>query len=141
MLRPPADGTRLELSSFVRPGYVPGSPAAMANELGRRSVAFEVADLRAAVGWAAGRLGAGRDHRRAGRARRLNRTTPASSRNPRSADHQPGQCGGLAANPSHVKSFATQPSSAPLGARTLVGWRVVKQLVSAVTQIINGGRE
>ena len=54
MLRPPGDGTRLELSSFVRPGCVPGSPAAMANELGLRSVAFEVADLRAAVGWAAG---------------------------------------------------------------------------------------
>jgi catechol 2,3-dioxygenase-like lactoylglutathione lyase family enzyme len=35
MLKPPGDGTRLELSSFVRPEPVPGSPAAMANELGR----------------------------------------------------------------------------------------------------------
>jgi catechol 2,3-dioxygenase-like lactoylglutathione lyase family enzyme len=53
MLKPPDDGTRLELSSFVRPGSVPGSPAAMANELGLRNVAFEVSDLQAAVGWAA----------------------------------------------------------------------------------------
>src|SRR5215472_8695113 len=53
MLKPPGDGTRLELSSFVRPGSVPGSPAAMANELGLRSVAFEVNDLQAAVDWAA----------------------------------------------------------------------------------------
>ena len=30
MLKPPDDGTRLELSSFVRPDSVPGSPAAMA---------------------------------------------------------------------------------------------------------------
>ena len=52
MLRSP-DGTRLELSSFVRPDSVPGSPAAMANELGLRSVAFEVNDLQAAVDWAA----------------------------------------------------------------------------------------
>ena len=34
MLKPPGDGTRLELSSFVRPDSVPGSPAAMANEMG-----------------------------------------------------------------------------------------------------------
>ena len=53
MLKPPGDGTRLEFSSFVRPGSVPGSPAAMANELGLRNVAFEVSDLRAAVDWAA----------------------------------------------------------------------------------------
>ena len=53
MLKPPGDGTRLELSSFVRPGSVPGSPAAMANELGLRNVAFEVNDLQAAVEWAA----------------------------------------------------------------------------------------
>jgi hypothetical protein len=52
MLKPPDDGTRLELSSFVRPGSVPGSPAAMANELGLRNVAFEVNDLQAAVEWA-----------------------------------------------------------------------------------------
>jgi catechol 2,3-dioxygenase-like lactoylglutathione lyase family enzyme len=34
MLRPPDGGTGLELSSFVRPDHDPGSPAAMANELG-----------------------------------------------------------------------------------------------------------
>ncbi len=49
MLRPPDDGTRLELSSFVRPDHVPGSPAPMANELGLRTVAFEVTALKAAV--------------------------------------------------------------------------------------------
>lgn len=45
MLRPPGGGTRLELSSFVRPDHVGGSPAAMANELGLRNVCFEVDDL------------------------------------------------------------------------------------------------
>ena len=49
MLRPPDGGTGLELSSFVRPDHEPGSPAAMANELGLRNVAFEVDDLQAAV--------------------------------------------------------------------------------------------
>jgi catechol 2,3-dioxygenase-like lactoylglutathione lyase family enzyme len=49
MLRPPDGGTRLELSSFVRPDHEPGSPAAMANELGLRNVAFEVDDLQATV--------------------------------------------------------------------------------------------
>ena len=49
MLRPPDGGTRLELSSFVRPDHKPGSPAAMANELGLRNVAFEVDDLPALV--------------------------------------------------------------------------------------------
>jgi catechol 2,3-dioxygenase-like lactoylglutathione lyase family enzyme len=49
MLRPPDGGTRLELSSFVRPDHEPGSPDAMANELGLRNVAFEVDDLRGAV--------------------------------------------------------------------------------------------
>jgi catechol 2,3-dioxygenase-like lactoylglutathione lyase family enzyme len=49
MLRPPDGGTRLELSSFVRPDHRPGSPVAMANELGLRNVAFEVDDLQAAV--------------------------------------------------------------------------------------------
>src|SRR2546421_7171934 len=53
MLKPPDNGTRLELSSFVRPDSVPGSPDAMANELGLRNVAFEVNDLQAAVNWAA----------------------------------------------------------------------------------------
>ena len=45
MLSPPGGGTRLELSSFVQPEHRPGSPAAMANELGLRNVAFEVDDL------------------------------------------------------------------------------------------------
>ena len=43
MLRPPDGGTRIELSSFVRPDHEPGSPTAMANELGLRNVCFEVA--------------------------------------------------------------------------------------------------
>ena len=49
MLTSPDGGTRLELSRFVRPDHAPGSPAAMANELGLRNVAFEVDDLQAAV--------------------------------------------------------------------------------------------
>jgi len=49
MLRPPDGGTLLELSSFVRPDHTPGSPAAMANEVGLRNVAFEVDDLQAVV--------------------------------------------------------------------------------------------
>ena len=49
MLRPPGGGTAVELSSFIRPDHDPGSPTAMANELGLRSVAFEVDDLHAAV--------------------------------------------------------------------------------------------
>ena len=49
MLRPPDGGTRLELSSFTRPDHQPGSPAAMANVLGLRNVAFEVDNLHAAV--------------------------------------------------------------------------------------------
>jgi catechol 2,3-dioxygenase-like lactoylglutathione lyase family enzyme len=49
MLQAPEGGTRLELSSFVRPDHEPGLPAAMANELGLRNVAFEVGDLQAAV--------------------------------------------------------------------------------------------
>jgi catechol 2,3-dioxygenase-like lactoylglutathione lyase family enzyme len=49
MLRSPEGGTRLELASFVTPDHVPGSPTAMANELGLRNVSFEVGDLRAAV--------------------------------------------------------------------------------------------
>ena len=53
MLKPPDGGTRLELSTFLRPDSVPGSPAAMANELGLRNVSFEVDDLQAAVDWAA----------------------------------------------------------------------------------------
>jgi catechol 2,3-dioxygenase-like lactoylglutathione lyase family enzyme len=53
MLKSPDDGARLELARFVRPDSVPGSPAAMANELGLRNVSFEVDDLQAAVDWAA----------------------------------------------------------------------------------------
>jgi catechol 2,3-dioxygenase-like lactoylglutathione lyase family enzyme len=49
MLRPPDGGTLLELSSFVRPDHLSGSPAAMANELGLRNVAFEVDDLQTMV--------------------------------------------------------------------------------------------
>jgi catechol 2,3-dioxygenase-like lactoylglutathione lyase family enzyme len=49
MLAPPDGGTCVELSSFVRPDHVPGNSSAMANELGLRSVAFEVEDLRATV--------------------------------------------------------------------------------------------
>jgi catechol 2,3-dioxygenase-like lactoylglutathione lyase family enzyme len=49
MLRPPDGGPGLELSSFVRPEHEPGSPTAMANELGLRNVSFEVNDLQATV--------------------------------------------------------------------------------------------
>jgi catechol 2,3-dioxygenase-like lactoylglutathione lyase family enzyme len=49
MLRAPESDTTLELSSFSRPDHLPGSPSAPANELGLRSVAFEVDDLQAAV--------------------------------------------------------------------------------------------
>jgi len=45
MLRPPGGGTSLELATFVRPPHEPGSPTAMANELGLRNVCFEVTDL------------------------------------------------------------------------------------------------
>src|SRR5438045_5686271 len=43
MLRPSDGGTRLELASFIRPDHKPRAPAAMANELGVRNRAFEVA--------------------------------------------------------------------------------------------------
>jgi catechol 2,3-dioxygenase-like lactoylglutathione lyase family enzyme len=49
MLRTPGGGTGVELSSFVRPAPEPGSPAAMANELGLRSLSFEVEDLQGHV--------------------------------------------------------------------------------------------
>ena len=49
MLRPPDGGSRLELASFIRPDHVPGSPTAMANELGLRNVSFEVGNLVAVV--------------------------------------------------------------------------------------------
>jgi catechol 2,3-dioxygenase-like lactoylglutathione lyase family enzyme len=41
----PDGGTKLELSSFIRPDHEPGSPDAMSTELGLRNVAFEVEDL------------------------------------------------------------------------------------------------
>ena len=49
MLCAPDGGTTVELSSFARPDHRPGSPAAMANELGLRNVAFEVDDLQGEV--------------------------------------------------------------------------------------------
>src|SRR5205807_4090923 len=49
MLRPPDGGAGLELASFIQPNHEPGSPAAMATELGLRSVAFEVDDLQAII--------------------------------------------------------------------------------------------
>ena len=64
MLRPPDGGTGLELSSFIRPDHEPGSPDAMANELGLRNVAFEVDDLAGGPRPAGrGRLRPGRRHR------------------------------------------------------------------------------
>jgi catechol 2,3-dioxygenase-like lactoylglutathione lyase family enzyme len=50
----PDGGTRLELSSFVRPDHEPGSPDAMATELGLRNVCFEVDDLEAILARLAG---------------------------------------------------------------------------------------
>jgi catechol 2,3-dioxygenase-like lactoylglutathione lyase family enzyme len=47
LLRPPDDGTRLELTRFVRPEHEPGSPAAMATQLGLSNVSFEVEGLEA----------------------------------------------------------------------------------------------
>lgn len=41
----PDGGTKLELSSFIRPDHEPGSPHAMSNELGLRNIAFVVDDL------------------------------------------------------------------------------------------------
>ncbi|MHA7268425.1 VOC family protein [Arthrobacter sp. HLT1-20] len=49
MLRTPDGGTAVELSRFVRPDPVEGSAAAMANELGLRSLSFEVDDLQGHV--------------------------------------------------------------------------------------------
>src|SRR4051794_21553049 len=49
MLRLPGGGTGLELARFVRPDHTPGSPTAMANELGLRNVCFEITDLQETV--------------------------------------------------------------------------------------------
>lgn len=48
-LRLPDGGTKLELSSFVRPEHQPGSPTAMSTELGLRNICFLVDDLPAIV--------------------------------------------------------------------------------------------
>jgi catechol 2,3-dioxygenase-like lactoylglutathione lyase family enzyme len=48
-LQVPGGGTWIELGRFVRPDHVPGSPDAMANELGLRNVCFVVDDLQATV--------------------------------------------------------------------------------------------
>jgi catechol 2,3-dioxygenase-like lactoylglutathione lyase family enzyme len=49
VLRAPDGGAGVELASFLRPDHEPGSPTAVATELGLRSVAFEVDDLQAIV--------------------------------------------------------------------------------------------
>jgi catechol 2,3-dioxygenase-like lactoylglutathione lyase family enzyme len=49
MLRLPGGGATVELSTFMRPDHEPGSPAAMANELGIRNVCFVVDDLQATL--------------------------------------------------------------------------------------------
>jgi catechol 2,3-dioxygenase-like lactoylglutathione lyase family enzyme len=49
VLRPPGGGTGVELATFVRPEHQPGSPTAMATELGLRSICFEVDDLQGIV--------------------------------------------------------------------------------------------
>ena len=49
MLRTSDEAIRIELGRFVRPDHEPGSPDAMANELGLRSICFEVDDLQVAV--------------------------------------------------------------------------------------------
>jgi len=49
MLRAPGGGTGLELSRFVRPAPEPVKSPPMANDLGLRSVAFEVDDLQGHV--------------------------------------------------------------------------------------------
>lgn len=49
MLSLPGGGTKVELSRFIRPDPLPGSPGAPANELGLRSLAFEVRGLQATL--------------------------------------------------------------------------------------------
>ncbi|KRA32762.1 MULTISPECIES: VOC family protein [unclassified Nocardioides] len=49
VLRPPGGGAGVELSTFVTPDHLPGSPAPMSNELGIRNVMFEVDDLSAVL--------------------------------------------------------------------------------------------
>lgn len=45
MLRPPGGGTAVELATFIRPDHQPGSPDAMATELGLRNLGYEVEGL------------------------------------------------------------------------------------------------
>lgn len=45
----PGGGTKLELSTFVRPEHQPGSPTALSTEIGLRNIAFEVEDLKSMV--------------------------------------------------------------------------------------------
>jgi catechol 2,3-dioxygenase-like lactoylglutathione lyase family enzyme len=47
LLRPPDNGTRLELTRFIRPDHQAGSPDAMATQLGLSNVSFEVDGLTA----------------------------------------------------------------------------------------------
>lgn len=49
MVRPPDGGPGIELARFVRPDHVPGSPDALANQLGVSSICFQVEGLLAAV--------------------------------------------------------------------------------------------
>src|SRR6266700_1555111 len=99
MLKPPDDGTRLELSSFVRPDSVPGltgrhgpragiaqrglrgqRPAGCGRLGSYRGLRTGRWHRRVRGRLAAGlRPGAGRDHRLAGRAHRLSLATPASA--------------------------------------------------------------
>jgi catechol 2,3-dioxygenase-like lactoylglutathione lyase family enzyme len=53
MLRPRGGGTAVELATFARPAHQPGSPNAMATEIGLRNLGFEVDDLRAILDWVA----------------------------------------------------------------------------------------
>jgi catechol 2,3-dioxygenase-like lactoylglutathione lyase family enzyme len=49
VLRTPDGGAGVELATFIRPEHQPGSTAARFTELGLRSVAFEVEDLKGIV--------------------------------------------------------------------------------------------
>jgi catechol 2,3-dioxygenase-like lactoylglutathione lyase family enzyme len=49
MLRPPGGGTGVELATFIRPDHQPGSPDAMATELGIRNLGYEVEGLLAMI--------------------------------------------------------------------------------------------
>jgi catechol 2,3-dioxygenase-like lactoylglutathione lyase family enzyme len=48
-LNPPGGGTWLEVARFLHPDGTPGSPTAMATEVGIRNVCFEVDDIEATV--------------------------------------------------------------------------------------------